>query len=153
MNRIELINQYLIEKKKSTYKYYHYLSTPHEYYPGDMLYMREVHVLLSITPEGAPTISDLMQILDITSGAVSQLVTRLEKKGYLRRDLDSNDKRRTIVCLTDKGKELYYKHLEDDQIVLQEVSTKLQHIDDNRLIELIESEKDFRKLFENDYNI
>ena len=48
-------------------------------------------------------------------GAASQMATKLEKKGLILRSSDPEDRRRTIVRLTEKGILLYQRHMEYDK--------------------------------------
>lgn len=52
------------------------------------------------------TIADLQQSLLITKGAVSQMYGSLESKGYLIREVDPSNRRKLIVTLTPRGREV-----------------------------------------------
>jgi len=116
MDRKELLFEILAIRRQTTEIYHKYLSLPREYYPGEMLYMREVHIVMEIRPDGLDNISTLSERLKITNGAVSQYLAKLEKKGFIIRIQDACDKRQYSVKLTEKGKELYYRHLEYDNV-------------------------------------
>lgn len=47
---------------------------------------------------GAMTGSDLVAITGLTSGAITGVVARLERAGYLRREADPDDARKQILC-------------------------------------------------------
>ena len=54
--------------------------------------------------EGAPiTAGDLARASGLTTGAVTAVVDRLEKGGWVRRRADPADRRRVVVELTDKA--------------------------------------------------
>src|ERR1700676_5237633 len=56
------------------------------------------HKCLDLVRErGAMTGSDLAAITDLTSGAITGVVTRLERAGYLRREPDPHDRRQQIL--------------------------------------------------------
>jgi len=44
-----------------------------------------------------------------TKPAVSQMLNSLEKKGFIRREIDTNDRRRIVVTLTSEGQEVLQK--------------------------------------------
>ena len=46
----------------------------------------------------------LVEELDISPAAVSELVSKLEKDEYVTREVDQSDKRATLIKLTDLGK-------------------------------------------------
>lgn len=96
------------------YLYHKYLTTPREYYPGESLPMREVHTIMEIGLDGIDNISDLQARMDVTLGAVSQHLSKLEKKGFIKRLQLSNDRRQYSVILTERGKQLYHLHKEFD---------------------------------------
>ena len=52
------------------------------------------------------TIKDISSFFDIKSSTAIQFVNSLEKHGYIVRMNDSNDKRVTLVTLTEYGKEV-----------------------------------------------
>jgi DNA-binding MarR family transcriptional regulator len=56
------------------------------------------HKCLDLLRErGAMTGSDLAAITDLTSGAITGVVVRLERAGYLRREPDPHDRRQQIL--------------------------------------------------------
>ena len=59
--------------------------------------------------------SEMAARLNVTQGAVTQMVTRLEKKGYVVRTKALFDKRQTMVTLTDRGRGLCADHLDFDK--------------------------------------
>ena len=52
------------------------------------------------------TPSDIGQIMHIASPTVTQHITHLEKKGYVIRELDKQDRRVVRINLTEKGKQV-----------------------------------------------
>lgn len=48
---------------------------------------------------------ELQQIMRVQPGSISELLTKMERAGFVEREKDENDKRRIIVKITDKGKE------------------------------------------------
>ncbi len=49
---------------------------------------------------------DIVEDLDISKPAVSRALKSLEKKGYVRRNKDSRDRRASRILLTDKSREI-----------------------------------------------
>jgi DNA-binding MarR family transcriptional regulator len=64
----------------------------------------------SLESEKSLIASEVGETLCITHSAVSQLLTSLEKKGYVSRNINENDKRQYRFTLTDEGRQVTYKH-------------------------------------------
>jgi DNA-binding MarR family transcriptional regulator len=69
---------------------------PHAYYM--------ILAMLSESPEGGVRMTELADVLKISSSRLSHAVTKLEGLGWLRRDADPKDKRVSYACLTDDGR-------------------------------------------------
>lgn len=83
------------------------------YFGGEQpLYTSEIHVLSCIGDNGGFCASDIARTLGVTRGAISQMLRKLEKKGYLTREADPDNKLRFILGLSPKGVKAYEKHLE-----------------------------------------
>jgi len=50
-----------------------------------------------LTRQGAMTAGELSKITGLTTGAVTGVINRLEKAGYVRRESDPRDRRRVII--------------------------------------------------------
>lgn len=113
--RKSLLMRVLNLRRDFTYTYQKFLNMPREYYPGERMYMGEVHVVIAIGEHGIDNVGELAQRLDITKGAVSQFLKKLEDKGFVLRIQDGNDKRQFSVKLTEKGKDLCRIHTAFDK--------------------------------------
>lgn len=70
----------------------------------------QARVLSVINEKGAISQRELMDILQIRSSSVSELVFKLEDYGLIVRDRDEQDKRTIIVSLTEEGKAVVAEH-------------------------------------------
>lgn len=78
-------------------------------------------------------ISAIVNILNVSTPAVSRLIKGLEEKGLARRAADENDRRNTYVCLTESGK----RALENDEKIVREFSQRVtERIGPGRLSKL-----------------
>jgi DNA-binding MarR family transcriptional regulator len=66
----------------------------------------QLRALMLLSADGDVTISSIAERMDIGKPASSILVDRLVHLGLARRTEDANDRRRTLVTLTDAGNEL-----------------------------------------------
>lgn len=67
----------------------------------------ELELLAALRRSGGPpyrlTPGDLLTEAQLTSGAITKRVARLERKGWVRREIDPEDRRQILVILTDEG--------------------------------------------------
>ena len=93
-----------------------------------------LHYLLNCNSEVFP--SELSTALDVTTGRISALLSSLEKKGQITREIDINNRRNILVAITDKGR----KRVEEEIYLIKE---RLSNI----FIEMGETEaKEFLRL-------
>lgn len=55
------------------------------------------------------TSGELSEKLDVTTARMASILNSLESKGYIKRNIDICDKRKTLVAITDMGVTLAYK--------------------------------------------
>jgi DNA-binding MarR family transcriptional regulator len=67
----------------------------------------EIEVLLSLSraPGGRLGAGDLLRGSQVTAGAITNRVARLETQGLVRRDVDPSDRRQVLVTLTPAGQQ------------------------------------------------
>ena len=77
------------------------------------LSVKEMHVI-EVVCEGEKTGDNMSNILakklKVTAGTLTTAVSQLEKKGYLKRERDINDKRIVRITSTESGKEAQEYH-------------------------------------------
>lgn len=150
MDRIELVARLLRECTLSATVVSGFLEKPKKYVADDSLYMREVHFLVALDSKEQPTMSEMANQLNVTQGAVTQMVTRLEKKGYVVRSKSSRDRRQTTVSLTERGKELCTEHIAYDRQKYLNTSELLIDFSDEELQKFIRYEQRIQKIFTKD---
>ena len=84
--------------------------------------------------EKTVTLSDIAKFLDCTHATVSGLVSRLEKKGYLRIETDPNDHRAKNLFLTEKEM-TKFRAMQEHRKQMEE--TLLQGFDEKERNELL----------------
>ncbi|RIV36708.1 MarR family transcriptional regulator [Flagellimonas lutimaris] len=73
------------------------------------IHYSDLDVLATLRRSGSPyalSPKELMESVLITSGAMTALLNRLVKLGLIYRMPDAKDRRSTLACLTEKGKDL-----------------------------------------------
>lgn len=92
------INQILFFEKKNIFNF-----------EGIKLYPSEIHLILIISEE--PTnATQMAEKLNVTKGAVSQTISRLEKKGILIKTKDPNYKNELTLTFTKFGKQVFNQY-------------------------------------------
>jgi DNA-binding MarR family transcriptional regulator len=75
--------------------------------------------------QGIDQPSSLAFVMDASPPGVSQLLTGLEERGLVRRELDASDKRRVRVLLTEAGKDFLERMREHWRTVSRERFARL----------------------------
>lgn len=81
-------------------------------------------------------VSDLSSHLFITKPAISQMLNSLEKKGYISREIDKNDRRKRAVMLTTEGQEILKQTKEYTDCKIEETIHRFGEENTRQLIAL-----------------
>ena len=86
------------------------------------LSMPQFSVMMQLHHKGACGMSEVSERFEITPAAASQLVDKLVQSGFIKRDEDPQDRRAKVLNITDKGRELIQRGIEEryrwvDQLV------------------------------------
>jgi MarR family transcriptional regulator, organic hydroperoxide resistance regulator len=95
-------------------------------------------VVLELLGEKNRTINEIAQFLSITASAASQLISKLEKQGYVTREINFENRREIIVQLGEKGHH-YHQSVEKGQLfIIEKYYARLPKDDLERLLEIQE---------------
>ena len=86
------------------------------------LSMPQFSVMMQLHHKGACGMSEVSERFEITPAAASQLVDKLVQSGFIVREEDPSDRRAKVLNITDKGRELIQRGIEEryrwvDQLV------------------------------------
>ncbi len=86
-------------------------------FQGVSLYPSEIHVLLTARHQNQSSVTKMADQLGISKGAVSKILTRLEKKGIVKKSKDPFSKNEVTVVFTPKGEQAVenFKKLKSDR--------------------------------------
>lgn len=98
---------------------------PRHYGSDMLLYPNEVYTLKAIAQEEGINQTDLSLKMFRTKGATSIVVQKLKKKGLIVQQESQIDQRVFQLFTTEKGREIYTKHLEYDMKYVQSLTTLL----------------------------
>jgi len=83
-------------------------------------------------------ITDLSNSLKITKSAVSQLVSKLEKKGFVRRKINLFDKKVNYITITEEARKGYEENTTKYNSVIEKVANEMGEKDSVELSRLLE---------------
>ena len=89
------------------------------------LSMPQFGILMQLHYRGNCGVSDISDRFDITNAAASQLVDKLVQSRLVQREEDPHDRRAKLLNLTDKGKELIQKGIEERYRWVDKLAGKL----------------------------
>jgi DNA-binding MarR family transcriptional regulator len=85
--------------------------TPKSYGTKELFYKAEIHMLEMIEHTKKATVTGLAKALNITKGAVSQTIAKLESKDLIIKEPDCKNNSRVIITLSRKGYEVHKEHI------------------------------------------
>jgi DNA-binding MarR family transcriptional regulator len=89
------------------------------------LSMPQFSVMMQLHHRGNCAIGDISDRFDITNAAASQLVDKLVQGGFIKREEDPQDRRAKMLNLTDKGRKLIQRGIEERYRWMNDLSGKL----------------------------
>ncbi|SCB93671.1 MarR family winged helix-turn-helix transcriptional regulator [Weissella bombi] len=72
--------------------------------------IKDMHTIVAITMYETRTASQLAQMMHLTPSAMTSVIDKLEKKGYVVRNRDTKDRRVVRIGLTHKGRTVFRAH-------------------------------------------
>ena len=88
-------------------------------------------------PEGNVGMSDIRSYLQVTKGAVSQMLSSLEKKGFINRDINKSNRRNLIVTLTAEGRQILERQYGEFSDRLEKIISRLGEDDVRQMITIV----------------
>ena len=89
---------------------------PFDINPAEMFFMKEIQIRKSSGDSSGNWLSSMSEQLHISKAAVSQMLGSLEKKGYIKRETNPDNRREIIVSLTKEGE----KRVDETQRLFEE---------------------------------
>jgi MarR family 2-MHQ and catechol resistance regulon transcriptional repressor len=94
-------------------------------------------VLEVLLNKGPQKVNDIGRRVDLTSGSITTAVDRLEKRGFVVRGLDDEDRRSRIVRLTPAGRARIAEVFAEHAVTLEAASKGLTRAERKSLIALL----------------
>src|SRR5215470_15937643 len=105
--------------------------------PNQSLSLTAISVLRSLEMYGPTRLTELASAQGVTQPAMTQLVTRLERDGYVRRQSSHADARVVLVTLTEHGEQFLHQRREARARRLDELLAGLPAQDRARIVAAI----------------
>lgn len=94
----------------------------HLYGAGQKLFLSETHTIVEVGNHDGINITGLAKLQGISKSAASQMVSRLVKKGLIRKELSPKTENEVVLSLTEAGKSVWQRH-EKQHVWLREKLT------------------------------
>jgi DNA-binding MarR family transcriptional regulator len=133
MDKKEIIREMIQECIKIVNAYSKFDSKPRDYGTGELLYLSELHMIQAIGSKRAETVTELSSNFSITKGGVSQIISRLEKKGYILKLRKPEYGKEVMLILTEKGIKAYDLHEQAHGRAIDKLVDQMSTLSDEKL--------------------
>lgn len=127
--------------------FFRFLKTPWHMVPAPGLSRTETAVLLTIHRQNFHKkpcrVSDLSQKLHVSAPTMTQHVSNLERRGFVQKKPDPQDKRAVRLSLTGLGLEVLEQHRKAMERNIEELIAQLGEENAKKLVELLTKTSDF----------
>lgn len=99
---------------------------------------KQMIIMDLVKKESQLSISQLAEAMNVTSSAVSQIVSKLEKEKYLLRTINPDNRREIIVQLDERGHQYYSKEEEINREIVNRFYSRMKIEDMIQLRDILE---------------
>lgn len=92
---------------------------------NELIYRFELHIIEAIGNNANITVNELAKKMNVTKGAISQVVTKLVQKGIVVRNKNLYNKKIVELVLTSKGEKIYQGHEQFHANINEQISEHL----------------------------
>ena len=104
-----------------TNKFNKITNQPKHFGTSDLLYPAEIHTIDVIGKKQAETVTELCKLFGVTKGAVSQIIGKLHRKGYVNKIRNKDFGKEKILSLTHKGYRAFEAHINFHKIIDKDI--------------------------------
>ncbi len=97
------------------------------------LYRSEIHVIHIIGNHPGIHVMHIAELFGVTKGAISQVLKKLQSKGFITKEIDESNQTRILVYLTEKGRTAYETHIENHKKTDGELFEFFNNLDEEQL--------------------
>jgi len=114
---------------------------PLDFGAGDLLYPSEIHTIDEIGKKKGQTVTELCKRFGVTKGAVSQIVGKLSRKGYIDKVKNENYGKEILLSLTPKGIKVFNEHVKMHNSVDEDFARNLKDMNHKQIAQFRENLK------------
>lgn len=103
----------------------------------------DIHIIEAIGIDEPRNMSMIAHKLSVTVSTLTTNMNGLEKKGYIRRERSSEDKRVVYVVLTEKGRKAFYHHRDFHKKMIKAIVKNLSEEETEILYHCLENLNSF----------
>lgn len=128
----QIVNNFITEFIKIANKLHELEKIPVDFGIDETLYPSEIHTIDAIG-DNCDTVTEISVKFGITKGAVSQIIGKLNKKGYVTKTRNKLYGKEINLSLSDKGIQAYHAHKELHKNMDNDIIQVIQNYSDESL--------------------
>ncbi|WP_379127191.1 MarR family winged helix-turn-helix transcriptional regulator [Paenibacillus sp. sgz500958] len=140
------LQQYLLEQPLTARAFFGLVEATAElvgvsekYWQAKGLNGARIRILVEIAKAGGRMLpSELARTIGVTKANITLLLTPLEKDGFISRNADGEDGRKSVISITGHGRQLLIDHIPGNRQVIAEHMGGLSEADMEQLISLLQ---------------
>ena len=108
----------------------------HTYGTGQKLHLSETHTIVDVGNHDNINITGLARLQGVSRSAASQMVSRLVKKGFLRKDLSPKTENEVVLSLTKAGENVWQWHKQQHVWLREKLTAIFAEYPDDTIVQL-----------------
>jgi len=122
-------------------KFNRFERSPKDFGSGELLYPLEIHIIDVIGKNNEIKMTDLAEKMEITKGAVSQVIKKLVRKGYVIKFKEEGNSKNFYLKLRNKGEIVFREHKLVADKIIGKINDIIRKIPEKEIIILDEGFK------------
>ncbi|RAV22932.1 MarR family winged helix-turn-helix transcriptional regulator [Paenibacillus contaminans] len=95
----------------------------------DEITTKQALLLEIVNKRKSVTVREIADSMQVSSSAISQIVSKLEKSGYVKREINVHNRREILVLLDEEGVRFFAKHDQVERAIIERFYAKLDFED------------------------
>jgi len=95
----------------------------------DEITTKQALLLEIVNKRKSVTVREIADSMQVSSSAISQIVSKLEKSGYVKREINVHNRREILVLLDEEGVRFFAKHDQVERAIIERFYAKMDFED------------------------